>query len=136
MKPKQPHKRKVIVGWTATFIAAVAIGLFPVLFLMGVSNNAYGNPMVYLAAKQDGKAALRKEVLEELKLKDITADMQFVCVNGYVYMRPAGLMKSFLTPMMDNGRDQSTGARLVECTRYQKHYNQLLRDEIANNEDN
>tara|TARA_B100000700_G_scaffold311500_2_gene393820 strand:- start:224445 stop:224822 length:378 start_codon:yes stop_codon:yes gene_type:complete len=65
-----------------------------------------------------------------LSLKDITKNMSFVCLNDYVYMHPKGYPRA-LEPVLINGNDISTGARLIPCDDYELVYNAVLSVEDA-----
>lgn len=121
MKPTQTENTTSLrPRWLRVKIAVLLISLSPIAVIIGSNINTTTEPSADLHSAD----VLKVEALEKLKLRDITSDLQLVCVNGYVYMKPK-LSGLFLTPLLINGHDQSTGLQLVECDRYEKYYNKV-----------
>lgn len=105
--------------WLGVQLGALAMCLSPLMF---VFYNAATNEAPEVASPLDTTRGLANGAPALLELRDVTADMERICLNGYVYMTP---LKGALdvTPLLINGHDQSTGVRLVACEAYEKVYN-------------
>ncbi len=107
--------------WLGVKLGALAMCLSPLMFVFyNTATNETPEAASTLGTASnatDGAPAL-------LKLRDVTDDMLYVCLNGYVHMTPR---KGDLdvTPLFINGHDQSTGVRLVTCEAYEGVYNRV-----------